>query len=309
MQATTLRSQLSTIRYGAVDTVFYEFIPLDGELFPVPDAGAHIDVHLPSGLIRQYSLITPLTHAKSYVIAVKLDENSRGGSHWMHEKARVGMHFNLGLPRNNFPLRAGNEAVTLIAGGIGITPIYSLLHALERDSREVHLHYWCRTPLHGLFQKEFSMRRNVTMHYSEDTSHDTVSALVNTLPETSEIYCCGPQRMLDDLLQTRQSAVYIEKFGAVEVIPNEDAFTVFLAKSGIEVQVGAGESILEVLKETAADIMYSCEQGVCGACEVKVLEGEPIHRDAVRSEAEHIRNKTMMICCSGCRSNRLVLDV
>lgn len=312
IQAATLGARLSAMRFGTVDTVFYEFTPVGDALFPVPDAGAHIDVHLPSGLIRQYSLITPLTHAKAYVIAVKRDDNSRGGSQWLHDNARVGMPFHLGIPRNNFALRTSQSPVTLIAGGIGITPIYSLLLALENQSRDVHLHYWCRSPQHSLFTQELGQRGNVTIHYSSAATRQTLADVISRLSEASDIYCCGPQRMLDALslaTKDRQGAVYIEQFGAVIPATNTEAFTVFLAKSGIEVQVGKGESILEVLKETSADVMYSCEQGVCGACEVNVLEGEPIHRDAVRSAEEHTSKKTMIICCSGCRSGRLVLDI
>jgi ferredoxin-NADP reductase len=311
-QAATFTAQLSAIRYGAKDTVLLEFTPMSETSLPLADAGAHIDVHLPSGLIRQYSLITPLTNQDVYVIAVKKDAHSRGGSTWLHEHARVGMQLTLSMPRNNFALRTSDAPVALIAGGIGITPIYSLLAALDNTHRQVHLHYWCKSPQEALFINTLGSRNNVSIYYSNAESTFTIRDLMSTLTVDTEIYCCGPQRMLDELSTVtadRSAPVYVEKFGAVEAVANDAAFTVFLAKSGIEVQVEKGTSILDALKETSADVMYSCEQGVCGACEVNVLDGEPIHRDNVRSEAEHQLKKTMIICCSGCKSDRLVLDI
>jgi vanillate O-demethylase ferredoxin subunit len=307
--------RLSAMRYGAEDILLYEFEALGGLPLAAAEAGAHLDVTLPGGLIRQYSLLTPLCDAQRYVVGVKREEGGRGGSKWLHDSARVGQMFEVGAPRNHFALAQGDAPVVLLAGGIGITPIYSMLAALRAQGRAVHLHYWCRSPAHALFVQTLEGCSDVTLHYSRapGVSRTSLSEVVAVLAQDAQVYCCGPQGMLDTLDSVAASLgprLHLERFhAAVPTATAEQAFTVVLARSGTEVAVAPGETILQTLLAAGVDVMYSCEQGICGACEVKVIDGEPVHCDSVRTGVEHARHGTMMICCSSSASARLVLDI
>ncbi|MBU2965818.1 PDR/VanB family oxidoreductase [Amphritea sp. 2_MG-2023] len=309
------RVRLVSMRYGARDIVLYELEALDDTELMSVEPGAHLDVHLLNGMVRQYSLLTSQCDARRYVIGVKREESGRGGSIWLHDNARVGQVFEVSVPRNHFALTEGDAPVLLLAGGIGITPIFSMFQVLCEQGRRVHLHYWCRSTEHALFRELLEGRQNVTLHYSNtsDTGRRPLLDVFQGVDSNTEVYCCGPQRMLaeiDIIAPQLGSRLHVERFqGAESVATADQAFTVVLARSGSEIGVGVGESILEVLQAAGADVMYSCEQGICGACEVKVIEGEPVHCDSVRSAQEHQRRGTMMICCSSSVSNRLVLDI
>lgn len=316
MERSEYRVRLEAMRYGARDIVLYELQALDHDCLAPVAAGAHLDLQLPNGLVRQYSLLSHLCDGRRYVIGVKREANGRGGSQWLHDSARVGDVLQVSAPRNLFALGAGRGPVLLLAGGIGITPIYSMLQSLRAQGRAVHLHYWCRSPEHALFRQDLEACADVSLHYRPGAGERRASlaeALAG-LPADAEVYCCGPQAMIDELdalaptLGPQQ--VQVERFQASGApVTAGQAFTVVLARSGNEVSITPGETILHALLEAGADIMYSCEQGICGACEVKVLEGEPVHCDTVRSADEHARRGSMMICCSSSASGRLVLDI
>lgn len=304
-----------SMRYGAADIVLYEFEALDGRDLPRVEAGAHLDVCMPGGIVRQYSLLTPLCDARRYVVAVKREEAGRGGSRWLHDSARVGLVLEVSAPRNHFALTVSDAPVLLLAGGIGITPVYAMLEALRVQGRAVHLHYWCRSPEHALFHQFLEQSGDATLHYSSrsDRPQTSLAAVLEHLPGDTEVYCCGPQPMLDELDRLAShlgSRLHVERFQGAEAPATADqAFTIVLARSGREVAVAAGENILQVLLKAGEDVMYSCEQGICGACEVKVIDGQPVHCDSVRTADEHTRQRTMMICCSSSASARLVLDI
>lgn len=303
--------RLSAMRYGARDILLLELQPLEEQVtLPAVEAGAHLDVHLPGERLRQYSLLAPLCSAACFVIAVKREEHGRGGSRWLHDSARVGQVLAVGMPRNHFALEPGQQPVLLIAGGIGITPIYAMYQALRAEGRQVWLHYWSRSPEHALFRRQLAADSQVALHYSSDQCASLVEVLA-AFPQVGEIYCCGPERMLNEVAVLAQDrTLHMERFQSLGPQVNTgDTFTVVLARSNAQYRVPQGASILEVLKEADVDVLYSCEQGVCGACEVNVLEGTPVHRDSVYSEQEHVRRKTMMICCSTASSPRLVLDL
>lgn len=311
-----LTMRLTGMQYGAQDIVLFELQPKSGEILPPVTAGAHLDLFLPTGLTRQYSLLTTLCDGQRYVVGVKRDELGRGGSRWLHDSARIGQVLEVSAPRNLFGIEPGDEPVLLLAGGIGITPLYSMLKLLQESGRQVHLHYWCRSPDHALFVKELEGCADVTLHYSEIPGAPVLafSEVLNRAGPTTQIYCCGPQRMISELeaLSPMCGAqrIHVERFQAAQPLAtSQEAFTVVLARSGREVEVLAGETILQVLLDAGEDVMYSCEQGICGACEVKVIDGAPIHCDSVLPADEHMRRKTMMICCSSNASNRLVLDI
>jgi ferredoxin-NADP reductase len=316
MELSEYRVRLQAIRYGAEDIALYELQTLDAQPLPAVSAGAHVDVSLPNGLIRQYSLVTPLCDASRYVLGIKREANGRGGSQWLHDSAKVGMSLQISAPRNHFALSAKQSPVVLLAGGIGITPIYSMLHNLRAQGRAVHLHYWCRSAEHALFRDTLEGCADVSLHYSQDAAGPGfgLDDALADLPADAEVYCCGPQRMIDTLDQRTPALgaarVHVERFQAAQAPTTADqAFTVVLARSGSEVSVTPGETILQALLDAGADVMYSCEQGICGACEVKVIDGQPVHCDTVRSADEHSRRNSMMICCSSSASARLVLDI
>jgi ferredoxin-NADP reductase len=304
--------RIAAMRYGAVDIVFLDLEPLEAAALPDVAPGAHVDLHFGAGLVRQYSVVTPLSHGGRYVVAVKRDASGRGGSRWLHDHARAGQVLRMSPPRANFGLVQADRPALLLAGGIGITPIYSMFEQLETSGRPVELHYWCRSAEHQVFRKELHGRRAVHLHYSTDGVRSCgMAQALAAAPADADIYGCGPPRMLDELKDIAAGReIHLERFAPASLAPSAgEDFTVELARSGGRFRVLKGQTILEVLLQEGVEVVYSCEQGVCGACEVKVLEGRPIHADSVDSPAGHERRKTMMICCSTSASERLVLDI
>jgi tetrachlorobenzoquinone reductase len=294
-----------------------EFASLNG---PLPQAapGAHIDVHVPGIGLRQYSLVTPLCSATSYVIAVKREASGRGGSVWLHDEARLGTELSIGRPRNNFELDETAEETWLLAAGIGITPIYAMFERLQQLGRPVRLHYWSRSAEHALFRERLESHPDVTLIHSSGGRPVSAGDVLRAAPPRAEIYCCGPSRMLEECIARapRPQHLHVERFANAvkdqdgsEPQDNVAGFTVHLARQKLDIEVAAGETILNTLIAAGIDVAYSCEEGVCGACETKVLEGTPLHRDAVRSPEEHQQRSTFMICCSLSRERRLVLDI
>lgn len=302
---------------AATDIRLFEFAAVDGPL-PSVAAGAHIDVAMPGGLLRQYSLVTPLCSPARYVVAVKREAAGRGGSLWLHDQARIGAEFHLDAPRNNFALVEEAEQTLLLAGGIGITPLYSMFERLQELGRPVRLHYWCRSPDHALFRTQLERHPDVTVHYSSATGRASLLEVLSAADPNAEIYCCGPSRMLGECIERvarlSRSRLHVERFVNETVSQSDDTsanapFVVGLARQGIDIEIGEDESILQALIAADIDVQYSCEEGMCGACETKVLEGVPLHRDSVRSAEDHRRLGTVMICCARSRTDRLVLDI
>lgn len=313
-----LRARLQAIHHGCEGIWRYLLVPTSGQTFAPVTPGAHVDLHLPNGLVRQYSLL-PSSGPEGYWIAVKRDPAGRGGSQWLHESARVGMALEMSAPRNHFELREDNgrqAPVLLLAGGIGITPVYAMMHALQEQDRPFVLHYWGRSLDRMLFADLLNGDARVHLHVSAEGTGPRAAQVVAQAHPDSDIYACGPQPMLDELaaldLAQRSGRIYMERFAApvpADTAAQAAGFEVVLARSGLRVPIGPQESILEVLKARGLDVMYSCEQGVCGACEVICLEGEPLHLDSVRTPQEHAQEKTIMICCSRSQGERLVLDI
>jgi vanillate O-demethylase ferredoxin subunit len=303
---------VSSIKPVALDTCLFELSSLGVEPLPAAAPGAHIDVYLARGVVRQYSVLTPLCGPTSYVIAVKLEAAGRGGSRRMHEEFTVGSPMRIGGPRNNFPLDESAADTLLLAGGIGITPILGMLERLRVLDRKVHLHYWSRSPERALFRERIEQYPDCTLHYSV-AGRTTLRSVVQDADAECELYCCGPTRMLQEFVDATTSRpprrLHLERFSLPPSEEPSGEFTVVLAKSGTEVLVRDDQTILGVLREACIDVSYSCEEGVCGACEVRYLAGVPLHRDAVRTAAEHDRLSTVMICCARSRSKRLTLDL
>ncbi|HWG06723.1 MAG TPA: PDR/VanB family oxidoreductase [Beijerinckiaceae bacterium] len=308
--------RLTAISYAARDTHLFEFRRLDGKSLPPTEAGAHIDVHLPNGLTRQYSLVHADDNPDAYIVGVKLDRAGRGGSLCLHEQVRVGQVLAVSPPRNNFPLAATARESVLIAGGIGITPIWCMIQTLERQARPWRLHYACRSRADAAFLAPLqAFGSRVKFHFDDenDGCFFDIENAVSTAPADAELYCCGPLPMLAAFETASASRapdqVHVEYFTPKTAAATEGGFVVALARSHKEFLVPPGRSILSVLRDAGIDVTSSCEEGVCGACETSVIAGTPDHRDNILTEKERAANRSMMICCSGCTSERLVLDL
>lgn len=293
----------------------YELWPLDGRDLPRFTAGAHIDLNLPNGLVRSYSLINSQDERHRYVIAVQKDRNSRGGSKWVHENLQVGNVITIDGPRNNFGLNESAEKSLFIAGGIGITPILSMIDRLTALQRDWELVYCTRSQSGTAFLQLLESKPPVRFNFDEDVGGKMldIEALVRSAPRDTHLYCCGPVPMLQAFEQATKGRprelVHVEYFTAKEGPARQGGFRVVLARSGRELVVPPGKTILEALRDIGVVAAHSCTEGVCGTCETKVLDGIPDHRDLVLTDQERASNRTMMICCSGSKSERLVLDL
>lgn len=295
--------------------------PNSSELPPF-SAGAHIDLYLGNGLVRQYSLCNSDQERDRYVIAIARSADNQGGSVWLHDSVSEGDTLKTGLPRNLFPLseEIGTPSV-LIAGGIGITPMLSMARTLEREKRPWELHFTARTraqaPLFTELQNfaETCRYGRVSIYLSRENNGRRLELkeLIERQPAETHFYCCGSNDFLDAYLEAciarPERQVHLERFSVVQEAATAGGFTLVLARSGKTLSVPAGKTILEVLKQNGVDVNYTCSEGVCGSCEVAVLEGRPDHRDAVLSHAERAGNRSLMVCCSGSLSDRLVLDL
>jgi ferredoxin-NADP reductase len=310
-----LTLRLDAIRYAAADTCLFEFVRPDGAALAPYEPGAHIDLHLPGGFMRQYSLVRPYRPDQGYLVGVKLDAATRGGSRYLLQQARVGELFQVGGPRNNFPLDEAAPHSVLIAGGIGVTPIWCMAQRLDERGASFEMHYAVRTRADAAFLAELErMAPRARLHVDAEAEGVLdVPAILAAAPRDAHLYCCGPGPMLEAFEAASagwpEGQVHVEYFSAAPPEPLEGGFVVELARSGLKLAIGPGDTILEAVRAAGIPAPSSCEQGVCGACETKVLEGLPDHRDHILSPAERKENRTMMICCSGALSEKLVLDL
>jgi tetrachlorobenzoquinone reductase len=308
----TLR--LASIQYLARDTLAYAFERPDGAPLPSAAPGAHIGLHLPNGLVRQYSLLDGSANPRAYQVGVKRDVNSRGGSRYMHDKLRPGDLIQVEAPRNNFPLDENAAHTVLIGGGIGITPILCMARRLKALGRSMTLYYSCRERVDAAFVDELASFADMHLHIDAEAGHVLdLAGVVTTHSVDTHFYCCGPGPMLAAFEAATASRprdhVHVEYFTAKQEAALDGGYTVELRRSGRQLVVPGGKTILNVLRDAGVDVAYSCEEGVCGACETRVLDGIPDHRDAILSDPEKAANNTMIICCSGCKGDRLVLDL
>jgi tetrachlorobenzoquinone reductase len=307
--------RVTAIRYAARDTHLYEFTRLDGKPMPAYQPGAHIDLHLPNGILRQYSLIDAEPDPRTYTIGVKRDPASRGGSRYVHDELAVGKTLKISAPRNNFALVENAAHVVLIAGGIGITPIWCMVQRLAKLGRPWTLHYACRSRADTAFLAALEQMKGAHFHFDDEMGGKflDVGAVVAAAPADAHLYCCGPTPMLKAFetatANRPREQVHIEYFTAKQEAAKAGGFTVELARSGKEFVIPEGKTILQVLLDAGIDVDYSCELGICGACEQRVISGIPEHRDAILTEEEQASNTKVMICCAGCKSERLVLDL
>lgn len=318
--STLLNAFVHTLRYEAEEVISVEFRPVAGTEFPAFDAGSHIDLHLPNGMVRSYSLCNPSTDRGRYVVGVLRDRASRGGSRCVHEQLRIGMRMQISAPRNNFPLQEDAAHSVLIAGGIGVTPILCMARRLKDLGRSFELLYFARSRTGAAFLEALqALGAPMLTHFDDEQGGppDLKALLARRAADAqTHYYACGPSVMLDAF--ERQCAAlghaqaHIERFAAVEVAAAADAkseYTVELRRSGRSITVTPEKSLLDTLLAAGLKIDHSCCEGVCGSCETRVLAGEPDHRDSVLSAKERAANKVMMVCVSGCKSSTLALDL
>lgn len=300
-----LQLRLVGIDYGVPGINLYQLGSLHGEALPEFEPGAHVDLHIADGTMRPYSLLWPQPGPGRYQIAVHEAADGRGGSRTWHHETVVGRTYNVSAPRNHFPLGAdAGETIWLFAGGIGITPIISMYRRLRAERRPVRLHYWTRTPGATLFHDELAgvTDGSVVLHHTMGPV-PRLGQVLAEVPAGAPVYCCGPARMIDafDALTSGRppALVHRERFAAAPSEAGASAgFTVRLARSGRTLEVGSEETVLGACLAAGIDVSYSCEEGICGACEVRVLSGEVDHRDQVLSAAAKAASATMMACCS-----------
>lgn len=318
----TFEVLVKAIRHEALDVYSVELAPIAGGPLPSFTAGAHIDLHLPSALIRSYSLVNSQDERHRYVVGVARDAKSRGGSTYVHDKLRPGDKLTIGAPRNNFALAENAPHTVLISGGIGVTPLYCMIQRLQALGRSWELYLCSRTRHHAAFRDALdellrSPASRGKVHYTFDQEPGIkmldIAAVASAQAPDTHLYCCGPLPMLQAFEKAcegrAQECVHVEYFAAKEAPASTGGFTVVLAKSGKTLEVPAGKTILDAVLDAKIRVSYSCMEGICGSCEVSIIEGIADHRDLVLSKDEHAANKTMMICCSGSKSDRLVLDL
>ncbi|ERF81020.1 oxidoreductase [Bradyrhizobium viridifuturi] len=314
--ADTQQVLVKRIGYEAERINSYELIGRAGSELAPFTAGSHIDLHLPNGMIRSYSLINDQRERHRYVIAVHRDAESRGGSSLVHDAIRVGDVMTISMPRNNFALHEEAEHSVLIAGGIGITPLLSMIRRLEALGRRWELFYAARTRAAAAFLDELgAYRSRVHLDFDDERAGRVfdLPAIVGSALAHTHLYCCGPVPMLAAFEAATAGRladhVHVEYFKAREAPATEGGFEVRLARSNRTVAVEAGKTILDALLDAGIAANYACTEGVCGTCETRVLDGLPDHRDQFLSQEEQAANKSVMICCSGAKSRTLVLDL
>ena len=288
----------------------------DGTPLPAFEPGAHVDLHLTDDLVRSYSLLNSTANGRGYEIAILNDSNSTGGSRYVHEQLRVGQSLTISRPRNHFPLNEAASRSVLVAGGIGITPILSMHRRLRTSQQPAALLYCARSRGDAAFCEELAANADVQFHFDDERGRPPdLEAYLATQPADSDFYCCGPLAMIEAFEAACSSLglknAHIERFAAKGMIggPQRDSYQVVLARDGRTLDVPAGAALLDVLEEAGVCVDHACRAGICGACETRVIEGVPDHRDSILSNTERASGKAMLVCVSGCSGSRLVLDL
>jgi ferredoxin-NADP reductase len=282
-----------------------------GAPLPAFTAGAHIDVVIKPDMVRQYSLLNSQADPSHYRIAVLREPG--GGSAFLHDEVRAGSALQISAPRNHFALVEDAAHSVLIAAGIGITPLWSMAQRLSALGRSWELHYGARSRAEAALLRELeACGGRVHLHFSREAggSRLPLAQIAAAAEPGAHVYACGPRAMLAAFEALPIAATrHVEHFSPIHEAAHEGGFTIVLARSGRRIAVPAGATILDTLKASNIAAAYSCAEGICGRCETAVLGGIPDHRDSILSEAERAAGKTMMICCSGARTDELVLDL
>ncbi|MDI3387251.1 PDR/VanB family oxidoreductase [Streptomyces sp. B-S-A8] len=290
-------------------------VPRDAAAGPLPawEPGAHLDLVLPSGAVRQYSLCGDPADRTAYTVATRLIEDGRGGSREVHEKLAEGTEVEVRGPRNRFPLEP-SHAYVFVAGGIGITPVLPMLRAAEASGALWQLVYAGRSRASMPFLDEVERlgrggRGRVTVLAEDEDGRPDAAALFDGVPQAAAVYCCGPEGLMDAVAAAlpHGSALHLERFTPAAATAGSTAFEVELRRTGGTVAVAADETVLAAVRKKLPDVAYSCEQGFCGTCQLRVVAGEVDHRDELLTDEE--RRDSMLVCVSRARGAKLVLDL
>jgi len=293
-----------------------EFRDPAGMQLPEFSAGAHVAVRVPNGLLRKYSLCNDPAERDRYQIAVKRENDGRGGSRSLIDDVTAGDELTVTAPVNDFGLPPRAQDFLFIAGGIGVTPIVAMIHQVMAEGKRFRLFYCSRSPEVTAFRDALSapqFRDTVTIHYDQGDASRSLDLrpILAERKNREHLYCCGPRPLMEAVRAMTDhwspTAVHFEAFSEAETHkPGDKVFTVKLARSGDVLEVSTSKTILEVLRDHGLDVPSSCETGTCGTCRTKLLEGEADHRDLVL--AEHERKDTIMICVSRGRSGKITID-
>jgi vanillate O-demethylase ferredoxin subunit len=321
MSGATLSGRVARRTVEAEGICSFELVGTDGGLLPSFAAGSHVDVQVPGGLTRQYSLCNDPTETHRYLIAVLRDAASRGGSAAMHDAVKEGDLLTISTPRNHFALAHEAGSHLLLAGGIGITPLLCMAERLANVGAAFEMHYCTRSRPRTAFVDRIAaapFAPRVQFHFDDGDAAQKldIAALLATPQPGRHVYVCGPKGFMDAVLSTARAAGWPEaqlhyEFFAADVAPQagDGSFEVQLASSGRIVVVPADRSIVHALADAGVMVATSCEQGVCGTCLTRVIDGVPDHRDLYLTPEEQAAGDQMLPCCSRARSPRLVLDL
>lgn len=310
-----MQAFVRAIRWEAEGINSYVLERVGGGLMPAFEPGAHVDVQLKPGLSRSYSLVNDPAIRGYYEIAVHHAIDSRGGSRHIHQEWKVGEKIEISEPKNNFPMVEDAVHTVLIAGGIGVTPMLPMIARLEKLGRSWELHYVAATPDRAAYVDRLSEYDRVEIVYDglPGAQRLDLKTICGAAPAEAHLYCCGPGGMLDAFVATNadrpKGHAHIEYFSAETEIATDGGYTLELARSGTTVTVAEGETMLDALLGAGVDVGFACSEGVCGTCEVKVLDGVPDHRDHFLTEEDKAANRSVMVCCSGSKTASLVLDI
>jgi vanillate O-demethylase ferredoxin subunit len=309
---------VADVRAEAKDVITLELRPVGGGDLPAFTPGAHLDLHLPNGMMRNYSLTNDWRERNRYVVGVGRAADSRGGSSFIHSSVRAGMQIKISAPRNNFALDEDSASFLFIAGGIGITPIMAMVRWCIANGKPWRLIYAARSRQRTAFYEELCALGADRVHFHFDDEAGQVLDVAEAISDRAEgesIYCCGPTPLMEAVKALTESlpsgTVRFEWFTVPESNEPQDSssFTVRLERSKVEFEIPEQKSILEVLEDHGFELPFSCREGLCGTCVTNVLEGEPDHRDYVLSDEERESGKMMTICCSRSKTPSLTLDL
>lgn len=320
--AATLKVRVARKTVEALDIQSFELVDARGAALPAFTAGSHIDVFLPGGLIRQYSLCNDPSETQRYLIGVLRDPASRGGSQAMHDAVNEGDVLQISAPKNHFGLAPNAKRSLLLAGGIGITPILCMAEQLAQQAAPFEMHYATRERGRTAFLERIggsAFAPQVQFHFDAGAPEQKldIPALLAKPEEGCHLYVCGPKGFIHAVLDAAKLAgwateqLHFEFFAGEEVKAQagDGSFEVKLASSGKVIQVAADTTVVKALSNAGVQVLTSCEQGVCGTCLTRVLEGEIDHRDQYLTPEEQAANDQFLPCCSRAKSQLLVLDL
>ncbi len=312
------RVQVAEVWDCAKDIRAMRLEAIDDRVLPTGQPGAHIDVALPNGLIRQYSLINGPGETDAYILGVKRTPDSEGGSRTIHEVVNVGDVLAVSLPRNNFPLRRDRDRTVFVAGGIGITPLLAMAQTLQHYSLNSELHYFVASEEDVAFKDRIEALEDVRVipGLNPAQTGEEIERILGSLTGTDfQLYICGPPPMLDAVRKKAAESglpserISFEYFLNDQEIDDSSEFEIAHPRSVMNLTVKPGTTILQTLRAAGVTMASSCEQGACGTCQVTVIDGEPDHQDVYLSDAEKESGNCMMTCVSRAKSPSLTLDL